>query len=307
MKRIVSLLPSATDIVGTLGLEGWLVGVSHECDWPPSVRGLPRLTRSKVETSLPPGQIEALVNQSIHAHHSLYDLDVEQLRALRPDVILTQELCDVCAVSYDQVLGAARVLQGDGAEPTILSLEPTDLDSVIDTVEIVADALGETSRGVEVAGRLRERVATLRARGEAIEPKPSVLVLEWTDPPWIGGHWVPDMVAVAGGRNVPQQAMRRGQTSIRVTWREIEANEPDLIVVAPCGYNREGTARLVAELDAQPEWRALRAVRAERVYPMDANQFWSRPGPRLLEGIEELQEILAAGYPSWGGGHGNRG
>src|SRR5262252_8910683 len=128
MKRIVSLLPSATDIVGALGLESWLVGVSHECDWPPAVQSLPRLTRSLVASELPLAQVESLVNQSIHRHSSLYDLDADLLRQLKPDVILTQELCDVCAVSYDQVLGAARLLRQDGDEPAILSLEPNDLD-----------------------------------------------------------------------------------------------------------------------------------------------------------------------------------
>lgn len=295
MKRVVSLLPSATDVVGALGLERWLVGVSHECDWPPGVERLPRLTRSILDSNLPPDQIDALVNQSIHQHHSLYDLDVEQLRALKPDVILTQELCDVCAVSYDQVLGAARILRGDGEEPTILSLEPTELDGVIDTVEIVANELGETARGLEVASRLRDQIAELRARGEDVHPKPSIVILEWTDPPWIGGHWVPDMVAVAGGRNVPQQAMRRGQKSIRVTWREIEANDPDLIVVAPCGFDREGSALQLSALEQKPEWRSLRAVRAGRAYPANAHHFWSRPGPRLVEGIAELQRILLNG------------
>lgn len=294
MKRLASLLPSATDIVGALGLESWLVGVSHECDWPPSVQGLPRLTRSVLRANLPPDRIDALVNQSVHTHRSLYDLDVERLRALKPEVILTQELCDVCAVSYDQVLGAARVLEAVGEEPAIVSLEPTDLDGVIETVEVVANALGENGRGIEVATRLRERVAEIRERGTEIEPKPSVLILEWTDPPWIGGHWVPDMVAVAGGKNVPQQAMRRGQKSIRVSWGEIEANDPDLIVVAPCGYDRKRAAELSAALHAKPEWRALRAVREGRVHPVDADHFWSRPGPRLVEGIEELQKILEA-------------
>ena len=292
MKRIVSLLPSATDIVGALGLDGGLVGVSHECDWPAGVERLPRVTRSLLDSTLPPGQIDSLVNQSIHQHHSLYDLDLELLRKLKPDVILTQELCDVCAVSYDQVLGAARILRGDGEEPAILSLEPTDLDSVVETVEVVARELGEVNRGLELASQLRERIARLREQGSEIEPKPSVFVLEWTDPPWLGGHWVPDMVSVAGGRNVPQPAMRRGQKSIRVTWREIEANNPDLIVVAPCGYDRAGAVRLTADLAENLDWRALRAVREGQVYPVDAHHFWSRPGPRLVEGIEELQKIL---------------
>ncbi len=293
MKRIVSLLPSATDVVGALGLESWLVGVSHECDWPPSVQRLPRLTRSLIAANLPPARVEMLVNQSLHAHRSLYDLDVARLRQLKPDLILTQELCDVCAVSYDQVVGAVRLLRQDGESPAILSLEPTTLEEVVQTVETVAEELGEGQRGRDVASALRRRIEELRRRGATLAPKRSVLVLEWPDPPWLAGHWVPDMVAVAGGKNVPQQMARRGRTSIRVSWAELAANDPDLIVVAPCGYDRAQAAAAIADLDRILEWRGLRAVQAGQVYPVDANSSWSRPGPRLLEEIEELQQILA--------------
>jgi iron complex transport system substrate-binding protein len=295
MKRIVSLLPSATDLVGALGLADWLVGVSHECDWPPEVTRLPRLTRSLVPGSLPPEQVDSLVNRSIHQHHSLYELDADLLRQLAPDVILTQELCDVCAVSYDQVLGAARLLHQDGESPAILSLEPTTLDEVIQTAEVVANLLGEPDRGQDLLAELRRSVAELRERGAAIGPKASILVLEWPSPPWLAGHWVPDMVAVAGGKNVPQQMMRRGAPSIRVSWQEIAANDPDLIVVAPCGYDRAAAAAAIASLESQAAWTALRAVRHGAVYPVEANSFWSRPGPRLLDGIAELQGILLAG------------
>ncbi len=295
MKRIVSLLPSATDLVGALGLTDWLVGVSHECDWPPEVTRLPRLTRSLVPGSLPPEQVDSLVNRSIHQHRSLYELDADLLRQLAPDVILTQELCDVCAVSYDQVLGAARLLRQDGESPAILSLEPTTLDEVIQTAEVVANLLGEPDRGQDLLAELRRSVAELRERGAAIGPKASILVLEWPSPPWLAGHWVPDMVAVAGGKNVPQQMMRRGAPSIRVSWQEIAANDPDLIVVAPCGYDRAAAAAAIGSLESQPGWTALRAVRNGAVYPVEANSYWSRPGPRLLDGVKELQGILLAG------------
>jgi iron complex transport system substrate-binding protein len=295
MKRIVSLLPSATDLVGALGLADWLVGVSHECDWPPEVTRLPRLTRSLVSGSLPPEQVDSLVNRSIHQHRSLYELDAELLRQLAPDVILTQELCDVCAVSYDQVLGAARLVRPDGESPAILSLEPATLDEVTQTAEVVANVLGEPDRGQDLLAELRRSVAELRERGTAIGPKATVLVLEWPSPPWLAGHWVPDMVAVAGGKNVPQQMMRRGAPSIRVSWQEIAANDPDLIIVAPCGYDRAAAAAAIGELESQPAWTALRAVRNGAVYPVEANRFWSRPGPRLLDGIAELQAILLAG------------
>ncbi|MBX6772392.1 MAG: cobalamin-binding protein [Chloroflexi bacterium] len=292
MKRIVSLLPSATDTVGALGLASWLVGVSHECDWPESVRSLPRLTRSRIAADLPPARIDSLVSQSLHAHRSLYTLDVDLLRALRPDVILTQELCDVCAVNYDQVLGAARLLHQDGGEPTIVSLEPRDLAGVFEAVQVVADELGERERGVRLVAALRARLAELRERGRQIGPRWSVLVLEWPDPPFAGGHWIAEMVEIAGGRNVPLQAALRGKPSSRVNWEQIQENDPDLIVVAPCGYDRARAAAAIAELGGRAEWERLRAVREGRVFPVDANSHFSRPGPRLIEGIAELQAIL---------------
>lgn len=300
MKRIASLLPSATDIVGALGLESWLVGISHECDWPPSVQSLPRLTGSLVSPSLDPARIDALVSQSIHAHRSLYALDDELLRRLKPDVILTQELCDVCAVSYDQVLGAARLLHQDGESPAILSLEPTGLDDVLQTVQIVADELDESERGRRVVADLRQRLDALRRQGDQLVPKRSILVLEWPDPPFIGGHWVPDMVEAAGAINPPLQAARRQVTSPRVTWEEIQACDPDLIVVAPCGHDRAKAAEAIVGLSTLPGWQSLRAVQSGQVFPVDANSYFSRPGPRLLEGIEEIQRILQAGQTTSG-------
>jgi iron complex transport system substrate-binding protein len=297
MKRVASLLPSATDIVGALGLESWLVGVSHECDWPPSVRALPRLTQSLVPAERPPAEVEALVNQSLHQHSSLYDLDADLLRQLKPDVILTQELCDVCAVSYDQVLGATRLLRQDGDDPAILSLEPGTLGDVLQTIGVVADQLGVGDRGRALVADLQGRLDELRERGASLPGRAMVLVLEWPDPPWLGGHWVPEMVTIAGGQNIPAQQACHGVPSVRMSWEEITASDPDVIVVAPCGYDRARATEAIADLQAHPEWRALRAVRTERVYPMDANSYWSRPGPRLLDGIAELQQVFEVGGP----------
>ena len=256
------------------------------------MKNLPRLTRPRVDGSLPPALIDAVVTQSIHGHQSLYDLDVQLLEDLKPDVILTQELCEVCAVSYDQVLGAARLLEQHGDAPAIVSLEPKTLDEVIETGPIVADTLGESARGQTLRQRLRKDLDGLREMGRQRASHPTVLVLEWPEPPWIGGHWVPDMVSVAGGRNPPQQMARRGAPSIRVTWAEVAANKPDLIVVAPCGYDLRQAATAIVDLNHEPEWQTLDAVQYGRVYPVDANKSWSRPGPGLLDGIAELQRLL---------------
>lgn len=292
MKRIVSLLPSATDLIGALGLESWLVGVSHECDWPPAVRSLPRLTRSLVDRRAAPAEVDALVRRSLHAHRSLYALDSDLLQQLQPDVILTQELCEVCAVSYDQVLGAVRVLRQAGGSPAIVSLEPRSLADVLQTVQVVADLLEESDRGRVVVAALQQRIAQLRERGSAFQPKASVLVLEWPDPPFVGAHWVPEMVEIAGGVNAPVQEALRGRPSRRTAWAEIQASDPDVIIVGPCGYDRERSQEAIQALNERAEWRSLRAVQAGQVFPIDANSYLSRPGPRLVEGIAELQQIL---------------
>jgi iron complex transport system substrate-binding protein len=280
--------------VGALGLTGRLVGVSHECDHPPAVRRLPKLTASLLPAEAPPALLDRLVAESVHAHRTLYRLDEELLLRLRPDVILTQELCDVCAVRYDHVERAVRMLRGAGAgAPTLLSLEPSTVEEVLAAIATVAGELGVADRGRAVVAGLRTRLAAVAAAGRGLRQQPRTLVLEWTDPPFVGGHWVPEMVELAGGANVEVQAARTGRTSVRLDWDAVAACDPDLIVVAPCGYRLAAVVELTAALAGNPVWRGLRAAREGNVWCVDANSYFSRSGPRLVDGVELLHELFA--------------
>lgn len=300
MVRIVSLLPSATEIVGALGLTEALVGVSHECDYPPAVQRLPRLTRSLLPEGATPAEIDALVVRALHEHRALYALDLDLLERLRPDLILTQELCAVCAVAYDEVLRAARRLRGGGGQPTIVSLEPQTIDDILESIRVVAQSAGVPERAEPVVAGLRQRLERVRARTASLTARPRVLVLEWPDPPYVGGHWVPEMVLLAGGTNVPLQQERLGRPSVRVTWETLQAQDPDLIVIAPCGYHLAQAVAAGHDLARRPEWAALRAVQAGEVWAVDANSYFSRPGPRVVDGVELLAAIIATRPPTVG-------
>lgn len=292
-QRVASLLPSATEIVALLGLADRLVGVTHECDMPPDVRRLPKITRSLLPPGLSSREIDRAVVASMRGDaHTVYELDAALLHQLEPDVVLTQALCDVCAVPYAAVEGAVCTMP---RAATVVSLDPEDLEGVFTCIERVADVLGVASRGVEVADRLRDELRRLRARAVAKgRPGPSVFVCEWLDPLYCGGHWVPEMVEAAGGRD----AFGRAHTpSRRIAWEELVAADPDAIVLSPCGFDADETVRRFAEFAAAcPGWERLRAVREGRLFAVDANGYFSRPGPRVVEGVR----ILARAF--WGPG-----
>ncbi len=284
-QRIVSLLPSATEIVYALGLGDRLVGVTHECDFPPEARAKPHLTASSLPAASTSAQIDRHVRESLHAGSSLYALDSALLEKLEPDLIITQELCAVCAVSYDIVARAAKCLRGD---PRVVSLEPSSLEDVFANLATVGELTGRSAAAAAVVERLRTRAAALRSH-VAGRARPRVLVLEWTDPPMSGGHWAPELVTLAGGEPVLGNP---GANSIAITWDAIAAADPDAILVAPCGYDLAATMRAVDELDAQPAWRALRAVRDGRAYAVDGNAYLNRPGPRLIDTAELFATAL---------------
>jgi iron complex transport system substrate-binding protein len=279
VRRIVSLLPSATEIVYALGLGDALVGVTHECDFPEAARTLPQLTRSTLPAAVSSAEIDRHVRASLHAGSSLYALDSALLEELQPDLIITQELCEVCAVSYDIVARAAKALRTD---PRILSLEPSSLEDVYANVLTVGERTGTFAAAERVVAELRARAAALE-RHVAGRARPRTLVLEWTDPAMNAGHWTPGLVELAGGEPV---LATPGANSQRIGWPEIAAAEPDVIVVAPCGYGLAATLRAIGELEAQPLWGSLAAVRSGRVYAVDGNAYVNRPGPRLLDSAE---------------------
>jgi iron complex transport system substrate-binding protein len=267
--RIVSLLPSATEIVAELGLADRLVGRSEECDWPPEVRRLPVVTASRVDSSRLAGrEIDAAVRTAIASGEALYALDEQLLERLRPDVVITQDLCRVCAVSSAEVCDV-------GAR--VVSLDPRTLGEVAGSVRELAAALGVPDRGEAVARRLLERVAAVRERVAGL-PERRVFVAEWLDPPFAAGHWIPEMVAAAGGRDVLGRA---GEPSRPTTWDEVAAAAPELVVLAPCGFDARRAAQEASGLELP--WPAV---------PVDANRYFARPAPALADGVEQLARIL---------------
>jgi len=287
--RIVSLLPSATEILFGIGAGDQVVGVTHECDYPQAARSLPQLTASALPASRSSGEIDRHVRAALHAGSSLYALDGTLLEQLAPDLIVTQELCAVCAVSYEIVDRAAKRLRQD---PRLVSLEPSSLDDVLATIEFLGEITGRSEGARALVGALRERIDALRARSAARTARPRTLVLEWTDPPMSGGHWTPGLVELAGGEPVLGHP---GANSQALGWAAIAAADPDAIVVAPCGYDLAATRAAIRELEGAASWRDLRAVRAQRVLAMDGNAYLNRPGPRLVDTAEAIAEFLSAG------------
>jgi iron complex transport system substrate-binding protein len=284
--RIASLLPSATEIVCALGLADQLVGVSHECDYPPEVvSDLPRLTRSAIPPGLTSAAVDAAVSERLRRGESLYTVEEETLASLRPDLVITQALCDVCAVSFSEVKQQAARLPGP---PRVLSLTPPNLLGIFEDVQTVADAAGVPERGRRLVDRLRQRLDHVSESVRGL-PRPRVFALEWLDPPFAAGHWVPEMIERAGGEAVVGRA---GDKSFRVTWEKVSAARPDVILLIPCGYSAEAAQREWEALPKPAGWEKLPAAKAGRVYALDANSYCSRPAPRVVEGIERLARLL---------------
>jgi iron complex transport system substrate-binding protein len=285
--RVVSLLASSTEIVCALGCEDALVGRSHECDFPASVSRLPVLTEPKLDIRLDSATIDARVRALVSEALSVYRVDAEALRGLRPDLIVTQMQCEVCAVSARDVACALETWME--APPRVVSLQAETLAGLWDDVRRVADALGVPDRGAELVATLSDRMAAIAARAARLEPRPSVACIEWIEPLMASGNWMPELVAMAGGTNCFGTA---GAHSPRLAWDALAAADPDVIVVLPCGFDLDRTRAELGVLTRQPAWPALRAVRTARVYLADGNQFFNRSGPRLVESLEILGEML---------------
>jgi iron complex transport system substrate-binding protein len=278
--RIASLVPSATEALFALGLGDQVVAVTHECDHPPEVLGLPRLTRSVIPSGLEPGEVDARVRELTGRGEALYQLDEPALAHLAPDLIVTQALCAVCAVSYDDVRAVAERLD---SRPDVISLDPGTLGEVLDDLGRLGEATDARESGEVLVLELQARLNRVRDR-VAGAPRPRVVALEWLDPPYAGGHWVPEMIALAGGRSVVGEA---AHDSRAVSWAELEAARPEVVVVMPCGlYVEEAAEQALARRER------LESLGAERIYAVDAASSFSRPGPRLVEGAELLAHLL---------------
>ncbi|HEV2568331.1 cobalamin-binding protein [Sphingomonas sp.] len=282
--RIVSLLPSATEIAVALGLGEALVGRSHECDFPPEVERLPALTATKIPKGMRSEKIDRTVKSIIESGLSAYSVDAERLRALRPDVILTQTQCAICAVTPRDLEEA--LADWTGTQPLILSLAPDTLDDVWSDFAKVAAATG--CDAVPVVTQLQERLAALPAVAE----KPTVAAIEWIEPLMIAGNWIPELVKIAGGKPL---LCKRGQHSPFIEWEHLRAADPEVIVAMPCGFQVPRTMEEMPLLDSLPGWRDLRAVRDGRVFVADGHHLYNRPGPRLVESAEALHAMIHGG------------
>ena len=287
MHRIVSLLPSATEIVCALGFEDQLVGRSHECDFPPSVMRLPSLTSPKFNPEGASAEIDQRVKTILSEALAVYRVDAGLLRDLKPDFIVTQSQCDVCAVSLREVEDA--VAQWTGAQPQVVSLAPYALRDVFADMERVGAALGAADHAIEVVRRLSARMRAIEDRAKATVSRPRVACIEWIDPLMAAGNWMPELIAMAGGTNLFGKA---GEHSPWMKFEEIVAADPDLILIAPCGFNMDRAAADLPALTARPEWARLKAVRDRKVFLGEGNQYFNRPGPRIAESLEILAEVV---------------
>jgi iron complex transport system substrate-binding protein len=285
MMRIVSLVPNGTEILFALGVGDLVVGVSHECDFPEEARRRPVLTGSALRPGMSAAAVDAAVSAQVGSGESLYTLDEARIAELAPDVIVTQRLCPVCAVSTEQVDGAVAPLPRC---PEVVSLDPRTVGDVFADIRRVGDLTGRAVEASALLAELASRLETVRLVVTG-KPRPRVLALEWLDPPFAGGHWVPEMIDLAGGIDA---VGTRGGHSERLTWERIAQADPDVIVVMPCGFDEEGAREQIAAVAERPEWRALGGARDGRVYPVDANGCFSRPGPRLVDGVERLTAVL---------------
>ena len=280
-RRIVSLLPSATEILFAIGAGDSVMGVTHECDFPRDARTRVALTSALLPSdAVSAGAIDRHVRASIHSGSSLYALDAQRLAQLEPDLIVTQELCAVCAVSYEIVERAAKRLRGD---PHVISLEPSSLDDVYATIRFLGELTGHDRGAAEVVAGLRAREMVLRNTPR--ETKPRALILEWTDPPMSGGHWTPGLVELAGG--IPLLA-HPGANSQTLEWAAIAHADPDVIIVVPCGFDLAHAQTAVDELTGNATWNALRAKTSGHAYVMDGNAYVNRPGPRLIDSADRF-------------------
>ncbi len=293
--RVVSLLPSATEIVAALGMTDCLVGRSHECDFPSEVERLPVCCRPRIDISRSGVEIDRQVKECVRDGASIFEVDADRLRALHPSVVITQTQCNVCAVTPGDIEAA---LSRDGESgPSLIDLQPQRLEHLYSDIHTVAIALQIMEHGHEVAIALRSRFESLRHNASQQRRRPSVVCLEWMEPLMVAGNWVPDLVEIAGGKNIGAEA---GQHSPWFDWQQLLDANPEVIVLMPCGWNIARTRAESIVLTNDPRWQQLSAVRSGKVFVTDGHQFFNRPGPRLLESAEILTEMFHAGAMKFG-------
>jgi iron complex transport system substrate-binding protein len=295
-QRIVSFLPSATEMVCALGLEDRLVGVTHECDYPVSVKRKPVVVRSAVPVeNMTEAQIDQAVAERVRAGLSVYQVDENLLRELAPDLILVQNLCDVCAPAGNEVSRALQVL---AKKPEVLHLSPKSLVEILDNLREVGQAAGCPQAANHWIESASEELQRITAMAQATSSQPRVFCMEWLDPIYCSGHWVPEMVKIAGGID---KLSREGSDSVRIAWQEVLAWSPEILIVMPCGCNLKKTTELAPRLCTFPGWSDLPAVRNGKVFAVDASSYFARPGPRVVDGTKLLAHLIHPEIFSWDG------
>lgn len=284
--RIVSLTPSATEIICALGLEGCLVGVSHECDFPASVKQLPKLTQNLIPSTAGSGEIDEWVRDRVKTQQSLYSLDQSLLASLQPDLVVTQTLCNVCAVAEDDVTAAVRSLP---VQPVVVNLAPSRLADLFENVRQVGQAAGVADRAEIVVNSMKDRVAAITRKTDLIGYRPRVVLLEWVDPLFCSGHWTPELIQLAGGY---EGIGREGQPSRTISWEDVRSFDPEVLVLACCGFDIQRGLEEREILRRLSGYSELNCVRNGRVYVSDGNAYFNRPGPRLVESLQILASAI---------------
>lgn len=295
-QQIVSFLPSATEMACALGLTDQLVGITHECDYPPEVRGKAIVVRKAlpIET-MSQREIDVAVSERMREGQSLYEVDEKLLRQLAPDLILTQDLCQVCAPSGNEVSQALNLLP---KKPQILWLTPNSLEEIFDNLRELGEATGHTKNAEELIAGGRARLQKIEAVTRNLSARPRVFCMEWLEPVYCSGHWVPEMVKIAGGLD---SLSKEGADSVRIPWDEVVEWKPEVLIITPCGFDLDQTIEQSRQLFTNPGWSILPAVRNGRVYAVDANSYFARPGPRVVDGTELLAHLIHPELFSWNG------
>jgi iron complex transport system substrate-binding protein len=295
-RRIVSFLPSATEMACALGLSDQLLGITHECDYPPQIMGKPVVVRGVLPIeSMSQAEIDVAVTQRLRDGLSLYRVEEALMQDIAPDLILTQDLCQVCAPSGNEI---SQLLTSLPSKPQVLWLTPRNIEEIFGNLRELGEATGRSETAEALIAGGRARLAKIEAATRALVSRPRVFCLEWMDPVYCCGHWVPEMVRIAGGFD---KLGREGADSVRVPWKDVVEWKPEVLVVMPCGFDLEKTVDEAQRLTAYPGWDDLPAVRDGRVYAVDANSYFARPGPRVVEGTELLAHLLHPGLFEWSG------
>lgn len=284
--RICSLLPSATEMVFALGMGDSLVGITHECDYPPEASRIPHVTRSNIPEGLSSDEIDHMVSSNLSTQGTLYELDQRLLDELAPDLILTQRLCDVCAVAYDKVQEVARSLR---SHPQVVNLEPHELEDILTNIETVGSLIGAEDRARQVIASLRQRIATILERTKPLSSRPRVFCMEWVNPPYYGGHWMKTLVEIAGGVD---ELAKAGRPSARIEWERVLEFSPEVMVLTCCGYKLPRVIQEAETLARFPGFHDLPAAKNNRVFATNGSDYFSRPGPRIVDSLEILAHLV---------------